>query len=622
MEFLIIGRRESMSDFNKELKNLPEKSGVYIMRDKNNNIIYIGKAKALNKRVKQYFTHNKSHSLKTRSMLANLSSFEYIVTDSELEALILECNLIKKYKPRYNILLKDDKNYPYIKVTLNEEYPRIFMTRKIQDDGAKYFGPYSSSVAVREAIDTVKKVFAIRTCKKDLSKGKESKRPCLNYYIDQCLGPCSGTVSAEEYRELFKDVCSFLSGKNKEILKRFEEEMLKASLNMDFERAARIRDKIEAIKSISERQKIISSPNDEQDIIAFAQEENISCVQVFFIREGKLTGREHFIIKNVEGMRFNELIETFIKQFYNRGVYIPREIMLQEDIEEKDVIEEWLSSQKGLKVHIRVPQKGRKKKLVELVNKNAQETLQQLLIRSKAEGKNAQEVLKAIKELLSLKDIPQRIEAYDISNISGFSSVGSMVVFNNGVKSGKDYRRFKIKSVQGINDYESLKEVLYRRFRRASDEVSSKEFGELPDLVFVDGGKGHVSGALDVLKELGVSIPIFGLVKDDKHRTRGITTEKEEYTVPMGSSLFKFITQVQDEAHRYAIEYHRKLRSKKTITSELELIKGIGEQRRKNLLKYFKSIDNIKRAEVDELIKVKGMNRSVAEQVYNYFHFK
>ena len=442
----------------------------------------------------------------------------------------------------------------------------------------------------------------------------------MNYYIKQCLGPCSGIISSNEYREIFKDVSSFLNGKNKDIIKKLEEEMFEMSAKMDFEKAAKIRDKIQAIKSISERQKIVSSPDDEQDIVAFAKDGDISCAQIFFVREGKLIGREHFIIEDIEETTSGEILATFIKQFYSRGVYIPREILLQEEIEEIEVIEEWLSSQRGLKVYIRIPQKGEKRKLIEMVNKNAKETLQQILIKSMTENKDKDEALMELKELLNLKNRPNKIEAYDISNISGDSSVGSMVVFRNGIKSGRDYRRFKIKSVQGINDYESLKEVLYRRFKLRNDKSNVSKFGELPDLIFVDGGKGHVSSALNILNEIGIKVPVFGLVKDDKHRTRGISDAEKEYIISNASHLFKLISQIQDEAHRYAIDYHRKLRKRNVIASELDAIEGIGERRRINLLKHFKSIDEIRKASIEELAKVNGMSKSLAEQVYKYFH--
>jgi excinuclease ABC subunit C len=629
---IIVKGGNRMFDIQEQLKKLPDSPGVYIMKDKDKNIIYIGKAKILKNRVRQYFQSSKHHSPKVQSMVANIAEFEYIVTDSELEALVLECNLIKKHKPRYNILLKDDKHYPYIKVTMNEEYPRIVITRKIEKDGAKYFGPYTSTTAVRETIDLIKKVFWIRTCKKEFPRDIGKERPCLNYYIKQCLAPCQGNINKESYRQMFRDICAFLDGKQDALIDKLTRDMHEAAERMDFEKAASIRDKINNIKQIAEKQKIISSTLSDQDVVAFAAGEDEACVQVFFIRGGKLIGREHFIIDGTSQMESQEVMTSFVKQFYNSTSYIPKEIVLQEDIDEASIIESWLTSRRGSKVYITVPRKGEKQKLIQMVAKNALETLQQFEGKLRKDKQFVQSALTELKNYLSLEKLPYRIEAYDISNTGGIESVGSMVVFKNAKPSNSDYRKFKIKSVIGPNDYDSMKEILYRRFKRAnkeSDLIKSGELNEedakfyqLPDLILVDGGKGHVSSVKEILNELRINIPVFGMVKDDRHRTRAAATEDLEINIPVDSSAFRLLTQIQDEVHRVAITYHRKLRSKKIIQSELEAIDGIGSVRRKKLLQHFKSIDKIRMATIDELTQVEGMDKRSAESVYNYFHAK
>ncbi|MDK2801008.1 MAG: excinuclease subunit [Clostridiales bacterium] len=619
-----------MFDIQEQLKKLPDQPGVYIMKDKEKNIIYIGKAKILKNRVRQYFQSSAKHSAKVQSMVANIAEFEYIVTDSELEALVLECNLIKKHRPRYNVLLKDDKHYPYIKVTMNEEYPRIMITRKIEKDGAKYFGPYTNTTIVRETIDLIKKVFLIRTCNKEFPRDIGKDRPCLNYHIKQCLAPCQGNINKESYKGMFKDICAFLNGRQDFLIEKLTKDMYEASSKMDFEKAGSIRDKINSIKKIAEKQKIISSTLTDQDIIAFAIGEDEACVQVFFIRGGKLIGREHFIIDSTSNMEYQEIMTSFVKQFYNSTSYIPKEIILQEDIDEAAIIESWLTNKRGSKVYIRIPRKGEKYKLVQMVAKNALETLQQFELKIKKDKQFAKDALAELKEYLSLNQQPSRIEAYDISNTSGIESVGAMVVFDNARPSNNDYRKFKIKSVSGPNDYESLKEVLFRRLTHAKKEKEKIRNGELdereakffhlPDLILVDGGKGHVAAAKEIINGLNVNIPVFGMVKDEHHRTRGITTESYQINLPVESYAFRLVTQIQDEAHRVAITYHRGLRNKKNIKSELEAINNIGSVRRKRLLQHFKSIDRIKAASIDELANVDGMDRRSAESVYNYFH--
>ena len=619
-----------MFDIQEQLKNLPAKPGVYIMKDKEKNIIYIGKAKVLKNRVRQYFQSLKNQSVKVQLMVANISEFEYIITDSELEALVLECNLIKKYKPRYNVLLKDDKHYPYIKVTMNEEYPRIFITRRIQKDGAKYFGPYTSTFIVNETIDLIKKIFSVRSCNKRLPRDIGKGRPCLNYHIKQCLAPCQGNFGKDAYRRIFDDICSFLSGKQEIFIKKLTKDMYEASEKMDFEKAANLRDKINSIQRIAEKQKMISAALNDQDIIAFAEGEDEACVQVFFVRGGKLIGREHFMLDGTSQREDQEIMSNFVKQFYNNASYIPKEIILQEDVDEAMIIQSWLTNKRGSKVYLRVPQRGEKQKLVRMVAKNAFETLQQMESKVKQDKQFAQEALTQLKEYLNLVGIPKRIEAYDISNTSGNESVGAMVVFQNALPSKRDYRKFKIKSLSGPNDYESIKEVLFRRFKRAQREkelIQSNELSEekakfyaLPDLILIDGGKGHVSSAKEVLKEIEVNIPVYGMVKDDRHKTRDITTENDEMNIPFNGSAFKLIVKIQEEVHRFAITYHKNLRRKKNIQSQLEDIHGIGSVRRKQLLQHFKSIDKIKSANLEELTEVEGMNQYSAQQVYNYFH--
>jgi len=620
-----------MFDIQEELKKMPDKPGVYLMKDKKGKIIYVGKAVVLKNRVRQYFQSLSGQSSKVRAMVPLIEEFEYIVTDSELEALILECNLIKKYRPKFNVLLKDDKTYPYIKVTMNEEYPRVIMTRRVQKDGGRYFGPYTNVAAVKETIKILKKLFPMKTCKKVLPRDIGKERPCLNYYIYQCLGPCQGNVDKEEYRTVMKDICSFLSGRQDRIIKRLEEQMKTASENMEFEKAARIRDKINSIKHISEKQKVLSTSDVDQDAVAFAKDETDACIQVFFIRGGKLIGREHFIFEGMSDVEDGELIASFMKQFYSTAEFVPHEILIQSEIDEIDLLQEWLSEKRGGKVYIKVPKKGDKHYLIEMVAQNAQVALEQFKRRIKVEEETTGESLKELSEILGLDEVPRRIEAYDISNTGSSEMVASMVVFEDGMPNNREYRKFRIKSQEGQNDYGSMQEVIYRRFRRAEMEKSlqaanniydvEKGFSKLPDVIFVDGGLGHLNAANEVLKELGIhDIPVFGMVKDNKHRTRGLVTPKGEIELSENISVLRLVTYIQNEAHRFAVEYNKKLRKDRYKSSELDNIEGVGEKRRKALLKHFGSISRIKTAEVEELAVVEGISKSTAQKIYDYFH--
>lgn len=617
-----------MFNLEEQLKNLPDKPGVYIMKNKDEQIIYIGKAVSLKNRVRQYFQNSKNHSPKVKAMVENIAEFEYIITDSELEALILECNLIKKHKPRYNILLKDDKHYPYIKVTMNEDYPRVIMTRKLEKDKAKYFGPYSGSYAVRETIDMINKLFPVRTCTRAIGRNK-NERPCLNYYIGRCIAPCQGDVNKENYRDMMKDICLFLSGKQDELIKELENKMNAAASNMEYERAADYRDKIAAVKQIGEKQKMLSSAMEDEDVIAFAQSEDKTCIQIFFIRGGKLIGREHFMLEETKDESVRELLTGFVKQFYSGTVFVPREILLQEEIDEVNIIESWLSGKRGSKVYIRIPKKGEKKDLVELVAKNAVETLQHFSEKLIREKQMSQGAVEELSDILDLSTELHRIEAFDISNIQGVDPVGSMVVFIDGKAKKSEYRRFKIKTVVGPDDYASMAEVIERRFRHGLEELKmvrekgidgQEKFSYFPDLILIDGGEGQVKSAIEVLNGLGIDIPVCGMVKDDRHRTRGLILNGREVSMHPNSESFKLVTRIQDEAHRFAISYHRSLRGKGMTVSLLDEIQGIGNSRKKALLKHFGSVDGIKGADVDELRKVDGMNSKSAQAVYDFFH--
>ena len=618
-----------MFDFQHQLKILPDKPGVYIMKNSLGEVIYVGKAKILKNRVRQYFQNSKNHSEKVRAMVKNIAEFEYIVTDSEMEALILECNLIKKYSPRYNIALKDDKFYPFIKITTNEDFPRVYVTRNFAKDGNRYFGPYTNGTAVYEVMGLIKKLFPLRTCKKAIVEGGEPTRACLNYHINLCKAPCAGYISKAEYWEMIDEIISILNGTDTSIIKNLKLEMEKAAEELEFEKAAKIRDRILAIELIREKQKMFTVKEGDEDFIDLYTDEKDGCAQVFFVREGKVTGREHFMIENISDDPVKEVISSFIASFYGGTAQIPKTIYVPEEIEDQELIEKFLTEKRGSKVWIKVPKKGDKKNLLDMVKNNAKIMLDQFKEKMVEEKELNKSALTELADVLGLDSLPARIEAYDISNIQGVDSVGTMVVFENGKAKNSDYRRFKIKSVKGPNDYESMREILSRRFSHGLEEVnkikernleySKGKFCIFPDLIMMDGGKGQVNIALEVLKDFGIEIPVCGLVKDDKHRTRGIIFNNEEILIRRGSGLMNLITRVQDEVHRYAITYHRSLRDKRTLHSILEDIPRIGEKRRRNLLMKFGSIDNIKKASMEELLDTPGIDRRAAESIKQYF---
>lgn len=597
-----------MFNIKEQLKKLPNKPGVYIMKNNAGEVIYVGKAINLSNRVKQYFQSSKNQTPKVRVMVSNISNFEYIITASELEALILECNLIKKYRPKYNVLLKDDKHYPYIKVTMNEDYPRILMVRKIDKDNAKYFGPYSSTFYVNDTIETLKKIFPVRTCRKNFPRDIGKGRPCLNYHIKQCLAPCQGGISKQDYQSMMKEICLFLSGKHQELIKELEDKMREYSKQQKFENAAILRDKISSIKHIEERQRVISTAMDDKDVIAFATN-NLAAVQVFFIRGGKLLGHEKFILDGIEYASKEEILCQFLKQFYSTKDFVPKEVLLQHEIDEINIIERWLSEKKGSKVHITIPKKGEKHSLIDMAYKNALQVLETF----EEKIKQDQEMLIELQRFLGLNEIPIRIEGYDISNIHGSMCVGSLVTFINGKAQKSQYRRYRVKSVRGIDDYQSMKEILYRRFSPTNNLATN------PNLICIDGGKGHVNSALQVLSETGVNIPVCGIVKNEKHKTRGVIFNNKEYDLSKEPKLFKLFSKIQSEVHRFAITYHKNLREKQLKRSILDQIDGIGPKRKANLLKQFKNIDNIKKADINALCEVKGINRQAAEIIYYFF---
>lgn len=620
-----------MFNIEEELKKLPDKPGVYIMKDKKDEIIYVGKAISLRKRVRQYFQSSKNNPPKVNAMVKNIQEFEYIIVDNEVEALILEANLIKKHKPKYNILLRDDKQYPYIKVTLNESYPRVMKTRQVLKDGAKYFGPYPSAYAVNDAIEIIRNLYSIRTCNKNLDKDIGKSRPCLNYYIGRCLGPCQGNIKEADYLEMIDEILLFLNGKEDKLMEILQNKMKEASVMLDFELAAKYRDQINSLNILHEKQKIISTTNMiDQDVIGMARGIEEVCVQVFFIRGGKILGREHFILEDTFQDEKKEILSSFIKQFYIGSAYIPKEIIIEEEIPDLEIISNWLSEKKESKVNIIVPKRGDKVKLVEMVKKNATDMINQYGDKFLKKARENNKALEELKEILGLDNIPNRIEAYDISNISGVESVGSMVVFEKGEAKKSDYRRFRIKTRNTPDDYGSMEEILYRRFSRGIEEknfmkenqIEVKGFSNFPDLIMMDGGKGQVNVALRVLNDLNISIPVSGLVKDDYHKTRGIIYNNKEISLKEDSLGFRLIYKIQEEAHRFAISYHRSLRTKKMFKSELDDIKGIGEKRKGELLKHFQSIDKIKKASIEELSEVKGMNKFVAEELFNHFKNK
>lgn len=607
-----------------ELKKLPGKPGVYIMHGEKDEIIYVGKAVSLKNRVRQYFQSSRNKGAKIEQMVTHITRFEYIVTDSELEALVLECNLIKEHRPKYNTMLKDDKTYPFIKVTVNEPYPRVLFSRTMKKDKAKYFGPYTSSTAVKDVIKLVRKIYMVRSCNRSLPRDCGKERPCLYYHMKQCTAPCQGNVSEEAYKQNIGQVLHFLNGNFQETIDQLTEKMMAASEDMRFEDAAGYRDLINSIRRIGERQKITTYGEEDRDIIAVAMDESEdlreqdAVVQVFFMRGGRLIGRDHFFLRVARGDTKAQVLSSFLKQFYAGTPFIPAEIMMQTEIEDGGIIEDWLSARRKQRVHIRVPKKGTKEKLVELAKENAWMVLSKDRERIKREEGRTIGAVKEIEDWLGLKDIV-RMEAYDISNISGFESVGSMVVYEKGKPKRSDYRKFKIKWVQGPNDYASMEEVLTRRFTHESkDEYDS--FSILPDLILMDGGRGQVNIARKVLGELGIDIPVCGMVKDDNHRTRGVYFNNVEIPIDTSGEGFHLVTRIQDEAHRFAIEYHRSLRSKEQVHSVLDDIPGIGETRRKALMRRFRSVENIRDASVEELSQTESMNVQSAEAVYQFFH--
>ena len=614
-----------MENFNiqEELKKLPGKPGVYLMHDEKDAIIYVGKAISLKNRVRQYFQSSRNKGAKIEQMVTHISRFEYIVTDSELEALVLECNLIKEHRPKYNTMLMDDKTYPFIKVTVNEPFPRVMMARRMKKDKAKYFGPYTSAGAVKDTIELIRKLYHIRSCNRSLPKDIGKERPCLNYHIHQCYAPCQGYISREEYRKSIDEVVRFLNGNYDPILKELEEKMLDASENLEFEKAIEYRELLASVQKIAQKQKITDTAGDDRDILAMASEGEDAVVQVFFIRGGRLIGRDHFYLKIAENDTKSEILSSFIKQFYAGTPYIPAELMLPEEIEDQEIIEEWLTTRREHKVRLRIPKKGTKEKLVELAQKNAQMVLKNDKERLKREEGRTIGAVKELEKILGLTGII-RMEAYDISNTNGFDSVGSMVVYEHGKPKRNDYRKFKIKSVQGPDDYASMNEVLTRRFehglRERQDESETGGFQAFPDLIMMDGGRGQVNIALEVLEKLNLHIPVCGMVKDDNHRTRGLYFNNVELPIDRNSECFRLITRIQDEAHRFAITFHRQLRSKGQVHSILDDIPGVGPARRKDLMRSFENIEAIRNATVDDLKELPSMNEKSAQEVYKFFH--
>ena len=620
---IIVSMENNNFDIQEELKKLPGRPGVYIMHDEKDNIIYVGKAISLKNRVRQYFQSSRNKGVKIEQMVTHIRRFEYIVTDSELEALVLECNLIKEHRPKYNTMLMDDKTYPFIKVTTNEPFPRVILSRKMLKDKAKYFGPYTSAQAVRDTIDLIHKLYHVRSCNRNLPRDTGKERPCLNYHIKQCDAPCQGYISQKEYGKSINEVIRFLNGHYDSILSELEKKMNEASEALEFERAIEYRELLNSVKKVAQKQKITDSSGEDRDVLAVASGEEDAVVQVFFIRGGRLIGRDHFYLRISKGESKGSILDSFIKQYYAGTPYIPGELMLQEDVEERELLETWLTAKRGQKVTLRIPKKGTKEKLVELAAENARLALTKDKERLKREEGRTIGAVKEIVSLLGLDEIT-RMEAYDISNTNGFESVGSMVVYERGRPKRNDYRKFKIKGIKGADDYGSMREVLTRRFTHGLKERrENKELGKFtvfPDLILMDGGKGQVNVALQVLDELHLNIPVCGMVKDDYHRTRGLYYHNEEIPIDKSSEAFRLITRIQDEAHRFAIEYHRQLRSKGQVHSILDDIDGIGPARRKALMRSYSSLDAIREASVEELAKIPSMNEKAAESVYNFFH--
>ena len=610
-------------DIQEELKKLPGRPGVYIMHDENDHIIYVGKAISLKNRVRQYFQSSRNKGVKIEQMVTHIRRFEYIVTDSELEALVLECNLIKEHHPKYNTMLMDDKTYPFIKVTTNEAFPRVVLSRKMLKDKARYFGPYTSSQAVRDTIDLIHKLYHLRSCNRSLPRDIGKERPCLNYHIKQCDAPCQGYISREEYGKAVNEVLRFLNGNYDTVLGELEEKMNAASEALEFERAIEYRELISSVKKVAQKQKITDSSGEDRDVLAVASQEEDAVVQVFFIRGGRLIGRDHFYLKITKGESASEILNSFILQYYAGTPFIPGELMLQDEVEDQELLETWLTAKRGQKVTLKVPKKGTKEKLVELARENAKMVLTKDKERLKREEGRTIGAVKEIAALLGLDGIV-RMEAYDISNTNGFESVGSMVVYERGRPKRNDYRKFKIKGIKGADDYGSMREVLTRRFthglREREENAELGKFTTFPDLIMMDGGKGQVNVALQVLDELHLDIPVCGMVKDDHHRTRGLYYHNEEIPIDRSSEAFRLITRIQDEAHRFAIEYHRQLRGKGQVHSILDDIEGIGPARRKALMRRYLSLDEIKKASKEELAEIPSMNEKAAESVYKFFH--
>lgn len=618
-----------MFDIQEELRKLPDQPGVYIMHDKTDAIIYIGKAVSLRKRVRQYFQPSHDEGIKKKQMVEHIARFEYIITDSELEALVLECNLIKEHTPKYNTMLRDDKTYPYIRVTMGEDFPRVLFSRQLKKDKSRYFGPYTSAGAVKDTIELINKIYQLRTCNRKLPRDIGAERACLNYHIHRCSAPCQGYINKEEYGERVSQVLEFLNGNYTPVIKMLETKMVEASQAMEFEKAIEYRELLGSVKQIAQKQKITNTDGEDKDIIALASDDTDAVVQVFFIRSGKIIGRDHFHVRVGSEESTSDILVNFVKQFYSGTPYIPREIMLQEPIEDIPVLEEWLSARRGRRVYIRIPQKGMKEKLVELAAKNASLVLDQDKEKIKREEGRTIGAVKEIEELLGMHGL-NRMEAYDISNINGFETVGSMIVYEKGKPKRSDYRKFKLSTVTGPDDYASMHEVLTRRFKHGMQEIQKLKdknlpqevgsFTRFPDIIMMDGGRGQVNICLQVLEELGLSIPVCGMVKDDNHRTRGLYFHNVEIPIDRHGEGFKLITRIQDEAHRFAIEYHRSLRSKSQVHSVLDDIEGIGPTRRKALMRRFASIEKIREATVEELAETESMNLQAAEKVYAFFH--
>lgn len=605
-------------DLQTKLENLPTNPGVYLMKNDQGEIIYVGKAVNLRNRVRSYFRELKPEQAKTKALVKHIADLEYILADNELEALVLECNLIKKYKPKYNISLKDDKTYPYLKIT-NEDYPQVLVTRKVLRDGARYFGPYPSVNELRNSLELIRKIFPFRSCRQ---KVFTNDRPCLNAHIQMCYAPCIGRISKEDYNAMIDQIALFFEGKQDGLVKRLQQEMEQAAENLQFEQAARLRDQLQGIEQIMTQQKAVLGSDGDEDVIAMARGLNQCCVQIFFIRNGKIVGRENYFLRGTDDSSRGEVITSFMKQFYLNCQFIPRNILLETELEEQDILEQWLTEKKESRVYLKVPKRGQAKELVELVGRNALEALTKQELEDSYQQQRTTGALEQLQQMLGLSRLPQRMECYDISNTQGTESVASMVVFVDGKPKKDQYRRFKIKTVEGANDYASLREVLLRRFRRGleeqADENTEGKFHILPDMIMMDGGRGQVNIALQVLQELGLDIPVCGMVKDNHHRTRGLYYQNEEISIDTQSEPFLLITRMQDEAHRFAITYHRSLRGKRNLTSILDDIPGVGEKRKKNLLKHFGSFTKIREASVEQLAEADGISKAVAEEIYTY----